>query len=65
VEAKSSKALAYARGEAEGFTYRIALLEGEHAKECQARDMTEENSWGLSDMMADVEWLWEESMREC
>jgi hypothetical protein len=65
VEAKSSKALAYARGEAEGFTYRIALLESEHAEECQARDMTEENSWGLSDMMADVEWLWEESMREC
>jgi hypothetical protein len=36
VEAESATALAFAHGEAEGFTRRIALLEGELAEACQA-----------------------------
>jgi hypothetical protein len=31
----------------------------------QARDMTEENTRGLFDVVADIEWWREESYREC
>jgi hypothetical protein len=47
------------------FAWRIALLEGELAEVHQARDTTEENTWGLFDIVADIEWWWEESYREC
>jgi hypothetical protein len=42
------------RHPAKGSTRRIALLEGELAEACQARDTAEENSQGLSDMAADT-----------
>jgi hypothetical protein len=53
------------RGEAEGFTRKIALLEGELVEARQARDMTEVNSWGLSDTAADADLWWDEVQREC
>jgi hypothetical protein len=52
VEAKSASALASGRGEAEDLAWRMALIEGDLAEVCQARDMAEENSQGLSDAAA-------------
>jgi hypothetical protein len=65
VEAESAAALASAPGEEEGFTQRIALLEGELAEPRQARDMTKENSRGMSDVAVNTEQRCEESEREC
>jgi hypothetical protein len=55
MEVESVTALAFAHGEAEGFARRIALLEGELVEAHQARDPAEVNSWGLSNVVADVD----------
>jgi hypothetical protein len=47
-KAVSAATLAFARGEAEVLVRWIALLKGELTEACQARDMTEVNSLGLS-----------------
>jgi hypothetical protein len=65
VEAESTTALASTHREVEDFAWRIALLEGELAEVCQAREVTEENSWGLFDAAADAERWREEFEREC
>jgi hypothetical protein len=58
MEAKSATSLASACGEAEGFTQRIALLEGELTEMRLARDIAKVNSWGLSNVAADANWRW-------
>jgi hypothetical protein len=63
VEAESCTTLASACGEAKDLARRIALLKGELAKACQARDTTREDSQGLFDMTADAEQRLEESER--
>jgi hypothetical protein len=65
MEAESATTLASTHGEAEGFTRRISLLEGELMNALQARDMTEVNSRGLSSVVAGVDWWQEEVEREC
>jgi hypothetical protein len=55
VEVESAAVLASAHGEVEDFALRIALLEGDQAEACQARDTTKENSQGLSDAVANTE----------
>jgi hypothetical protein len=58
VEVQSAAALASAREDAEDLARKIALLEGELVEARQAREVVEENSRGLSDV------VWEESERE-
>jgi hypothetical protein len=65
MEAESLTMLTSTHGEAEVFTRRISLLEGELTEACQARDTAEVNSQSLSDIAADTERWWEESEREC
>jgi hypothetical protein len=65
MEVDSAAALLSARGEAEEFTRRIALLEGELTKARQARDTTEANSQGLINAAADIDQWWEDAQREC
>jgi hypothetical protein len=65
VEAESTTVLASTRGEAEGFTQIIALLEGELVKVCQVWESIEENFWGLSNTTTNSERWREESEREC
>jgi hypothetical protein len=64
MEAESVTTLASAHGEAEGFTRRIALLEGKLMDTRQAQDMTEANNRGLFDVAANVDRRWEEAERE-
>jgi hypothetical protein len=64
VEAENTVVLASTREDAEGLVQKIALLEGELEEACQARDVPEENSRGLSDMAADAERRWKVSERE-
>jgi hypothetical protein len=64
VEVKSIMALASACKKAKGLVWRIALLEGELAEAHQDREMAEENSWGLSDAVADAKQQREESEKE-
>jgi hypothetical protein len=45
VEVKNSAMLSYAREEAEGFVWKIALLEGELAAEDQAWEVSERERW--------------------
>jgi hypothetical protein len=47
VEAESVAALAFAHEEVEGLVQKIAVLEGELAEACRAREVAEENSRGL------------------
>jgi hypothetical protein len=65
MEVESVAVLASARGEAEGFTRRIALLEGELMEAHQVHDTTEVNCRGLSDTAAYSDQRWEEAQREC
>jgi hypothetical protein len=65
MEAENLTMLTSTHGEAEVFTRRISLLEGELTEACQARDTAEVNSQSLSDIAADTERWWEESEREC
>jgi hypothetical protein len=65
MEAKSAAVLASAHGEAEGFTRRIALLEGELVEAHQVHGTTEVNSRGLSNAAAYSDQWWEEAQREC
>jgi hypothetical protein len=58
VEVQSAAALASAREDAEDLARKIALLEGELVEARQAREVVEENSRGLSNV------VWEESERE-
>jgi hypothetical protein len=64
VDAESAAMLASAREEVEDLAQRITLLEGELTEACQAWEKAEENSWGLSDIVADAEQWWKESERE-
>jgi hypothetical protein len=64
VDAESAATLASAREEVEGLAQRTTLLEGELAEARQAREKAEENSWGLSDIVADAEQRRKESERE-
>jgi hypothetical protein len=50
MEVVSAAALASARGDAEVLVRWISLLKGELTEACQARDTTEVNSRGLSDV---------------
>jgi hypothetical protein len=63
VEEKSTVVLAFAHEEVEGLVQRATLLEVELAEAHQAHEMSEENSRGLSDAVADAEWWWKESKR--
>jgi hypothetical protein len=45
VEVKNSAMLSYAREEAEGFVWKIALLEGELAAEDQAWEVSKRERW--------------------
>jgi hypothetical protein len=65
MEMKSVVALASARGKAEGFARRIALVEGELVDALQAQDIAEVNSWSLSGVAADTDRWWKEAKREC
>jgi aminopeptidase N len=65
MEMKSVVALTSARGKAEGFARRIALVQGELANALQARDIAEVNSWSLSGVAADTDRWWKEAKREC
>jgi hypothetical protein len=64
VEAENTAVLASAHEDAEGLVLKIALLEGELAKERWARELVEKNSHGLSDVAVDAERRWEVSERE-
>jgi hypothetical protein len=55
VEEKSTVVLAFAHEEVEGLVQRATLLEVELAEAHQAHEMSEENSRGLSDAVADAE----------
>jgi hypothetical protein len=55
MEAENTAVLAFARKDAEGIVRKIALLEDE---------LVVENSYGLSDMVADAERRWEVSEME-
>jgi hypothetical protein len=65
VEAESIVVLASAHKAAEVLVQKIALLEGELVEARQAREVAEENSCGMSDVVADAERRREESKREC
>jgi hypothetical protein len=65
MEAKRVAALASARGEAEGFTRRIPLLEGELADMRQTRDIAKVNSRSLSSLAANAGRRREEDEMEC
>jgi hypothetical protein len=55
MEAEGASALASACGEAEDLARRVAFLEGKLAEVHQAREVVEENSWGLSNAATNVE----------
>jgi hypothetical protein len=55
MEAEGASALAFACGEAEDLARRVAFLEGKLAEAHQAREVVEENSWGLSNAATNVE----------
>jgi hypothetical protein len=64
VEAESTVVLASAHEETEDLVRKIALLESELAEARQTQEVVEENSCGLSDVIADAEQWWEVSERE-
>jgi hypothetical protein len=64
VEAENTIALASVREDVESHVRKIALLEGELAEECRAREVVEEKSCGLSDAVADAKHRWEVFERE-
>jgi hypothetical protein len=61
MEVQNAMALASTREDAEGLVRKIALLEGEFAEERRARELAEENFYGLSDAVVDAEHRWEVS----
>jgi hypothetical protein len=63
MEAESATSLASAREETEALVRKIALLHGELAEVRRAREVAKETTRGLSSMVADAEWQWEESKR--
>jgi hypothetical protein len=64
VEAENTIVLASVREDVESHVRKIALLEGELAEECRAREVVEEKSCGLSDAVADAKHRWEVFERE-
>jgi hypothetical protein len=54
MEAESAVVLASTHVEAEGFSRRMAIQEGELVEACQARDKVEVNSQGLIDVAAGI-----------
>jgi hypothetical protein len=53
VEVENAAELAFAREDASGFVQRVALLKGELAEACCAREVAEENFRDLSDIAND------------
>jgi hypothetical protein len=53
-EAEGTASFAFVHGEADEFTQKVALLEGELADARQAQDTVEVNFQGLSDGVANV-----------
>jgi hypothetical protein len=64
VEVENAMALASAHEDADGLVRKNALLEDKLVEVCQAREVAEENSRGLSDVAADAEHRWEVFARE-
>jgi hypothetical protein len=55
IEVEGATSLAFVRVEADEFTRKVVLMEGELADACQAWEMAEANFQGLSDRLADVD----------
>jgi hypothetical protein len=53
VETENATALASAHEDVEGLVRKVTLLEGELAEAHRAREVAEENFYGLSDATAD------------
>jgi hypothetical protein len=63
IEAESAMTLAFVHEATESLVQKIALLEGEHVKVREAREVAEEAAYGLSNTVASAERWWEESDR--
>jgi predicted secreted protein len=58
VEVENTVASASAHENVEGFVWKIALPEGKLVEEHQTREVAEQNSCGLSEVVANVERRW-------
>jgi hypothetical protein len=60
---ESATVLASTREETKSLLWKIALLEGENAKVCRVREVAEETTCGLFDIVDNAKRQWEVSNR--